>query len=225
MGRVVRYGRIKRVSISFGASRRDRADDFRGSSRARHSRQRRPRQRSRSRWRGSPASGTSSSMTPASGCCARRAGRVSTASTRLTGHDTDRALAGSTVAGRLPRTSASSLLRRRAAREPPRLPAPLPLRVVVLLDPHPAQDADVAGPGRPRRAPNRAPARPASASPTAASIRASPRLRRAYREVKCGICSTNVRFEQLTCSQKNRRTPSSITTGAPLIGASATRRR
>ena len=40
------------------------------------------------------------------------------------------------------------------------------------------------------------PARPASASPTAASIRPRPGLRRAYRAVKPGICSTKVRFGQ-----------------------------
>ena len=52
----------------------------------------------------------------------------------------------------------------------------------------------------------------------------SPGLRRAYREVNPEICSANVRFGQSGWSQKNRRTPSSITTGTPLIGASATRR-
>ena len=76
----------------------------------------------------------------------------------------------------------------------------------------------------PSPAPSRAPARPANANPTAASIRPSPGLRRAYREVKPEICSAKVRFGQTGWSQKNRRTPSSITTGTPLIGASATRR-
>ena len=77
----------------------------------------------------------------------------------------------------------------------------------------------------PSLAASRAAARPANASPAAASIRPSPRLRRAYREVNPGICSAKVRFGQSAASQNSRRTPSMITTGVPAIGASATRRR
>jgi hypothetical protein len=77
----------------------------------------------------------------------------------------------------------------------------------------------------PSRAPSRAAARPANANPTAASIRPSPTLRRAYRQVNPGICSAKVRFGHPGASQNNRRTPRVIATGVPPIGASATRRR
>ncbi len=117
-------------------------------------------------------------------------------------------------AGGCPCRSARCRTRGRGAARsrPPRAPPPTPTggsgsrRII-------RSSVDCGRPASPSRAPSRAPARPANANPTAASIRPSPRLRRAYREVNPGICSAKVRFGQSGASQNNRRTPSSITTG------------
>jgi hypothetical protein len=71
---------------------------------------------------------------------------------------------------------------------------------------------------------SRAPARPASATATAASIAASSGVRRAYRLVRPSTCSANVAAGPPGASQKNRRTASRITAFRPPIATSASRR-
>jgi hypothetical protein len=72
----------------------------------------------------------------------------------------------------------------------------------------------------PRMWARRAPARPASAKPTASSSSCSSGLRLAYREVRPGICSAKVRARQSWSSQKKRRTRSRSTTRRPPIAGS-----
>ncbi|WP_435839337.1 transposase family protein [Streptomyces brevispora] len=70
-----------------------------------------------------------------------------------------------------------------------------------------------------------APARPASARPTAASVERSRSVHRLYLRVGPGICSTKVRRPQETSRQKNLRTRRQRTTPRPALGTSAGNRR
>ncbi len=65
--------------------------------------------------------------------------------------------------------------------------------------------------------------RPANARPMAAKAPCSPTLRCAFRSVRPGTCSTNVRAPQSDQSQKNRCTVNNSATGCPAIGRSADR--
>ena len=66
----------------------------------------------------------------------------------------------------------------------------------------------------------RAPARPASASPTCASNPSSGRLRRRRRAVSPSTCSANVVIGQTELPQKNRRTARRMTIGRAPTGPS-----
>ena len=72
---------------------------------------------------------------------------------------------------------------------------------------------------------SRAPARPASASPIAVSIRRSPSQTRDERRVSRSTCSTNVLRRHSGLSQKNRRTLRKIRISRPATGASVNVRR
>ena len=71
---------------------------------------------------------------------------------------------------------------------------------------------------------NRAPARPANASPIEANCPVNGGVRLAYRRVSPGTCSANVNAGQASFSQKNRRTRSRTTLARPPTAVSANRR-